>query len=180
MLDGTPYVKLHDKRGYKFFCFSNLFPPKGTKVYYRRKLNIEYGKTMEKKDEIIKKIAKILSEFKDVELSYIFGSFYEGREFRDIDVAVLLSRSRSAYESARLAMRIGGALEKALKYKFEFDVKVLNSSPIYFQHEVIKNGKLIFCRSEAKRVRYESRVLSKYLDYREVLDWFDEKLLARA
>jgi CRISPR-associated endoribonuclease Cas6 len=31
LLDGTPYVKLHDKRGYKFFCFSNIFPPKGTK-----------------------------------------------------------------------------------------------------------------------------------------------------
>jgi CRISPR-associated endoribonuclease Cas6 len=31
LLDGTPYIKLHDKRGYKFFCFSNIFPPKGTK-----------------------------------------------------------------------------------------------------------------------------------------------------
>ena len=31
LLDGTPYVKLHDKRGYKFFCFSNIFPPKGAK-----------------------------------------------------------------------------------------------------------------------------------------------------
>ena len=27
LLDGTPYEKLHDRRGYKFFCFSNIFPP---------------------------------------------------------------------------------------------------------------------------------------------------------
>ncbi|MGQ9788926.1 MAG: CRISPR-associated endoribonuclease Cas6 [Candidatus Hadarchaeaceae archaeon] len=31
LLDGSPYVRLHDKRGYKFFCFSNLFPGKGEK-----------------------------------------------------------------------------------------------------------------------------------------------------
>ncbi len=31
LLNKTPYVKLHNKRGYKFFCFSNIFPPKGTK-----------------------------------------------------------------------------------------------------------------------------------------------------
>jgi CRISPR-associated endoribonuclease Cas6 len=28
LLEGTPYVKLHDRKGYKFFCFSNIFPPK--------------------------------------------------------------------------------------------------------------------------------------------------------
>jgi CRISPR-associated endoribonuclease Cas6 len=28
LLEGTPYGGLHDGRGYKFFCFSNIFPPK--------------------------------------------------------------------------------------------------------------------------------------------------------
>ncbi|MEW6592624.1 MAG: CRISPR-associated endoribonuclease Cas6 [Candidatus Hadarchaeota archaeon] len=31
LLEGTPYVKLHDRRGYKFFCFSNIFPSRGEK-----------------------------------------------------------------------------------------------------------------------------------------------------
>jgi CRISPR-associated endoribonuclease Cas6 len=31
LLDGTPYVRLHDRRGYKFFCFSNIFPPEDMK-----------------------------------------------------------------------------------------------------------------------------------------------------
>jgi predicted nucleotidyltransferase len=138
------------------------------------------GKEMEGKEETIKKIAKALSEFEEVELGYVFGSFYAGREFEDIDIAVLLSAPPSAYESERFAVRVAGALEKALGNRFEFDVKVLNFSPIYFQHEVIRDGKLLFCRDAAKRVRYEGWVLSEYLDYREVLDWFDEKLLARA
>jgi len=27
LLEGTPYAGLHNGRGYKFFCFSNIFPP---------------------------------------------------------------------------------------------------------------------------------------------------------
>jgi predicted nucleotidyltransferase len=135
---------------------------------------------MEWKEEAIKKIVGALSAFEEVELGYIFGSFHEGREFRDVDVAILLSDPLPPYESERLAMRVALAIEKALDYEFELDVKVLNHSPVYFQHEVIKNGRLIFCRDEAGRVRYEGDLLSEYMDYRDVLDWFDEKLLARA
>lgn len=134
---------------------------------------------MKERDKIDKKIARVLSGFDEVEIGYIFGSFSQGREFNDIDVAILLRKAPPAYEAMKSAMRVARELENALGYKFEFDVKVLNSSPIYFQYEVIKRGKLIFCRNEARRVRYESSALSEYLDYRWVLDWFDEKLLAR-
>ena len=40
LLDGTPYVRLHDKRGYKFFCFSNIFPPEDMKKGDARQLLI--------------------------------------------------------------------------------------------------------------------------------------------
>ncbi len=149
------------------------------KAYFHRG-KMSGGIRMDKKEEIIKKIVGTLSGFKEVELGYLFGSFYARKEFEDIDIAILLSEPPSAYESERFAVRVVGALEMALKHEVEFDVKVLNFSPVYFQHEVIRDGKLLFCRDAAKRVEYEGRVLSEYLDYREVLDWFDEKLLARA
>ena len=131
------------------------------------------------KNELMRKIAGVVSNFREVEVGYVFGSFLKG-EFTDIDVALLLPKALPPYESRKFAMRVAGALEKAFEHKFEFDVKILNSSPIYFQHEVIKNGEIVFCRNEATRVEYEARVLSEYLDYRDVLEWFDEKLLARA
>lgn len=131
------------------------------------------------KNEAIKKIAEGLSKFREVETGYVFGSFLTGG-FTDIDIALLISKALPPYESMKFAMRVAGALEKALGYKFELDVKVLNSSPIYFQHDVIKNGEVVFCRDGVKRIRYEARVLSEYLDYKDVLEWFDEKLLARA
>ena len=44
---------------------------------------------------------------------------------------------------------------------------------------IIKNGKLVFCRDEVKKIRYEAKVLSEYLDYKDTLEWFNRKLLAR-
>jgi len=40
LLRGTPYEELHGKRGYKFFCFSNIFPPKDMQRGERRSLLI--------------------------------------------------------------------------------------------------------------------------------------------
>jgi CRISPR-associated endoribonuclease Cas6 len=40
LLRATPYTLLHDKKGYKFFCFSNIFPIGDFKTGDRRKLLI--------------------------------------------------------------------------------------------------------------------------------------------
>lgn len=40
LLKETPYSDLHDRRGYKFFCFSNIFPPEDMKRGDRRRLLI--------------------------------------------------------------------------------------------------------------------------------------------
>ncbi|MDI6819873.1 MAG: CRISPR-associated endoribonuclease Cas6 [Candidatus Hodarchaeaceae archaeon] len=40
LLDGTPYEKLHNRKGYKFFCFSNIFPPEGMRTGVIRNLLI--------------------------------------------------------------------------------------------------------------------------------------------
>jgi hypothetical protein len=48
-----------------------------------------------------------------------------------------------------------------------------------FQYEIIKTGKVVFARDEAKRIRYEAQVLSSYLDYKETSDWLDREFLAK-
>lgn len=59
----------------------------------------------------------------------------------------------------------------------EFDVKILNSSPIYFQYEVIKEGEVVYSGDEKERIEYEVCVVSVYLDYKPVLDFFNRRLL---
>ena len=40
LLRGTPYTVIHDKKGYKFFCFSNIFPIGDFKTGDKRRLLI--------------------------------------------------------------------------------------------------------------------------------------------
>jgi len=130
-------------------------------------------------DKIYQGIKDVLSGFKEVALGYLFGSYLRG-DFRDIDVAVLFSKPLEPYESMKLAMRIAGELEREFGHRYQFDVKVLNSSPLYFQHEVIKTGRPVYSRDEKVRTAYEIGVLTEYLDYRDTLMWFDREYLARA
>jgi predicted nucleotidyltransferase len=80
----------------------------------------------------------------------------------------------------RFARRVEGELERGFCYRFEADVKILNTAPVSFQYEVIKSGQRVFSRDNERRVRYEAGVLSRYLDYKETLDWFDRVLLTGA
>ena len=75
-------------------------------------------------------------------------------------------------------MKVARKLEREIKPRFEFDVKILNHAPIEFQYEVIK-GKAVFLRNKTKKVEYESELILNYLDFKETYGWLDEEFLAR-
>lgn len=116
---------------------------------------------------------------KEVNTAYIFGSFLEKEDFNDIDVALLLSESLDPYKSLKFSLKVAGELERHIKPRFEFDVKILNNSPIELQFEVIKRGHVIFSRDESSRIDYESEVISAYLDLKYMYDLIDKEFLAR-
>ena len=124
------------------------------------------------------RIAQVLSAFPQVEGGYLFGSCLEREDFRDIDVALRFSEAAGSPAVLRkLASRIGREMEKALSPRREVDVRILNASPVAFQHAVVKRGKSVFVPDEARRIRYEAALLSAYLDYQETLEWFDRRFL---
>lgn len=132
------------------------------------------------KSSFLLDIGNIVAGFKEVDATYIFGSFLEREEFNDIDIALLLSEGLDPYKSLKFSLRVAGELERQIKPRFEFDVKILNSSPIEFQFEVIKKGYVIFSRDESRRIDYESEVISVYLDLKYMYDWMDKEFLERA
>ena len=131
------------------------------------------------KKEIEKKVGEAISRFEDVAIAYIFGSFLDSEKFNDIDVAIVLNRELNAYNRFKFAMGIARELEKEIKPRFEFDIKILNYSPIDFQHEVLKKGILIFKRDENRRIEYEATLISTYLDIKYMYEFLDKKFLAR-
>jgi predicted nucleotidyltransferase len=133
----------------------------------------------EEKEEVLKTIRTVLAGFDEIEVGYVFGSFCR-EDFGDVDVAILVTGEPTPYQAMRFRARVERELERGLCYRFEADVKILNTSHISLQHEVVKSGRLVFSRDRERRIRYEAGVLSRYLDYADTLDWFDRVLLTRA
>ncbi|MHC1610422.1 MAG: type VII toxin-antitoxin system MntA family adenylyltransferase antitoxin [Candidatus Methanospirareceae archaeon] len=146
------------------------------------RMGIETKEVEDYIERIAGEIEGVLNRFQEIEFAYLFGSFIdiERDVFRDIDVAVYVSSVSpfSAYEKMKLSLKIGRELEKVIRPRCEFDVKILNYAPILFQYEVIKTGKVVFSRDEVDRIRYEAKVISSYLDYKETSDWLDSEFLA--
>lgn len=154
--------------------------PQGFGIDERRFVHEDaFRKVINNKQEIIRKIGETISGFNDVEIAYIFGSFLERDKFNDIDVAIFLSKELDPYKRFKFAMEIARKLERKIHPRFEFDVKILNYSPVEFQHEVIKKGRVVFLRDESKRIEYESKLISTYLDFKGMYEFLDKKLLAR-
>lgn len=131
------------------------------------------------RNDFITKIREIIGKFDNVDIAYIFGSFLESEKFEDIDVGLVLNKELDPYERFKFSMKAARELEWKIEPRFEFDVKILNYSPVEFQHEVLKKGRLVFSRDEDKRIEFESKLLSTYLDNKVMYDFLDKAFLAR-
>lgn len=134
--------------------------------------------TQSEREGLIEKVGSFFSVRKDVVFAYLFGSCITGETFRDMDIAVFLKEAPTM--PLKLEISLSNEIWQFLgKPKFEVDVKVLNSAPVYFQYEVIKTGRIIYSKDEAERIEYEATEASEYLDYKPTLEFFDQELLAR-
>jgi hypothetical protein len=61
----------------------------------------------------------------------------------------------------------------------ELDIVFLQQTPLDFQHDVIVKGKVLYQRNPKFRVDYEEQVLDAYLDFKPVIDYFDQMFLER-
>ncbi len=110
---------------------------------------------------ILKKIETFLRNDPGVQFAYLFGSHSRGQggPLSDYDIAVFLDGrlNRFAYRLALIER-----LSRALKSD-RFDLVVLNEAPVLLQYEVVRSGQVLKDRKR-KRVDFETRVLSRYLD----------------
>lgn len=130
------------------------------------------------RERVCHTVGTIFSCAPEVALAYVHGSFMQGREFRDIDVAVLLKGEGSQESTLRLASRVALKLEREPSLRrYPFDVRTLNKASIAFRYAVIKHGVCVFAVTPLARVRFETAVLRAYLDYRDTLEWFNRQFL---
>lgn len=59
----------------------------------------------------------------------------------------------------------------------DVDLIILNRAPPLLKHQVIKHGKLVYCRDEKSRIEFEARAQDEYLDFSRAMARYDECLV---
>ncbi|WP_440954994.1 type VII toxin-antitoxin system MntA family adenylyltransferase antitoxin [Methanosarcina sp. Mfa9] len=115
-------------------------------------------------EELEHKLSEFFSGVDSVTVAYLFGSVVrrEANGLSDIDIAVLFDENIIEKEAFDLQMELIGELGLLLKTN-NIDLVVLNESPLLLSYNVIRDG-IILKSDERKRVLFETRIMSKYLD----------------
>ena len=130
--------------------------------------------------------ARLTGLHEEIIAVYLFGSFVKGARFEesDIDIGLLVDSERmspadyfdSRVEIIDLFAPVFGT--EAL------DIVILNEASTLLKFEIIKNGKLIFCRNDSLRSAAEVRMTEEYYDtqyYRDISNsYLKEKIKAAA
>lgn len=137
---------------------------------------IEFSLYFQKMDDMLSKyislIVKYFSQDEEVMLAYLYGSYAKGNaDIRsDVDIALLVRQKPRLITKKEIAYAL--EIENIIK-NTEVDVRILNDSPLAFQYQVVKKGRLIFCRNQRLRVRYESNLINEYLDFKPYIEYYD-------
>jgi len=124
---------------------------------------------------IANRLAEVFGDEALVVVAYLFGSKSKGVETSqsDTDIAVLLSELPENLLDFyvdlidRLSELLGGNI----------DLIVLNTAPPLPRHQVIKHGRIVYCRDWRARVEFEVRAEKEYMDFNRYRERYDEVLL---
>jgi len=95
---------------------------------------------------------------------YLFGSTATGRNRKgsDLDLAIVTKRTISGRERLRIEADLSSRLQR------DIDLVIFGQAAPLLQHQILKNGRLIYENDPAERIRQEVRARAEYLDTRRL------------
>jgi len=120
--------------------------------------------------EIIK---RVLTHHPEVLVAYLYGSRVKGYSTpeSDVDLGILIEEN---FKTTPLyPERLAGEIMEETGYSTAADVRILNHRNSRFVYTVIREGEVIFCRDERKRVEFETEATRKYLDFKHIHEEYD-------
>lgn len=130
-------------------------------------------------NEIKRKTRGYFSALKQVIIVYLFGSYANNsiNKLSDIDIAVYVNQEMS--ENKRFGFRLDliskvGCLLRTNK----IDLVILNDLSLFLSSRVIHEGKILYCRDELIRIRFETNIMKRYFDRKYYYDRHKDLSLA--
>jgi hypothetical protein len=116
----------------------------------------------EEKLKIEETLRNALKKHSEISFAYLHGSFVKEAGFKDIDVAVYVTEIPLSLLQYELSLETE-IMEQIGKYIV--DVRILNSSPLSFRFNVIKDATLLFVRNDVERVEFLESTIRDYHDF---------------
>jgi len=115
-----------------------------------------------------------------VGIVYLFGSKATGRASRlsDIDIGIVL-KTQASESDPRTLYHMLYQLFSELYPRSKLDIVFLQTAPLSLQYSAIKDGKILFEEDPKLTADYVNLVINQYLDFKPVLDLFDQVSMER-
>ncbi len=130
-------------------------------------------------DQLEKKLRDFFSGVEGVKVAYLFGSTVRGEanSLSDIDVAVLFDDAFLQKKEFDFQLDLISKLTGLLNTN-NVDLVVLNNSPLLLAYNIIRDG-IILKSDEFLRVKFETKIMSRYLDERYHIERHAKESLKR-
>ncbi|MGB9700890.1 MAG: type VII toxin-antitoxin system MntA family adenylyltransferase antitoxin [Thermodesulfobacteriota bacterium] len=129
--------------------------------------------------EKIPQLIDTLQKCEDVIALFFFGSLATGklRPLSDLDIALLLKDNISKGKLFNREIDLICLIGKELGTE-EFDLIILNTAPLRFAHQILKNGKKIFVKDQRRLANFQEEVIKKYIDFKFYQEQFNQAFLS--
>lgn len=117
------------------------------------------------KELIIARLTRLMEDLPEIVFAFLHGSFIEEGSFRDLDLVVYVDPSCPAAGDQTLEYELKTEILLEETAGFPVDFRVLNRAPVSFCYNVLKNGRLLFCRDEELYAGFLSHTLVSYFDF---------------
>ena len=124
------------------------------------------------RDEMLQRFLARVRQDEDVLAAFLFGSVTreEQTHFSDVDLCLVLEPKPLPFEPAVLS-------HKRIDYlkDFSLDIQIFQQLPIYVRRRVLKEGRLLFVRDEARLYELAFRTAQAFEDFRPIyLSYLEE------
>ena len=126
-----------------------------------------------------KELIEYFSNKDSIISAYLFGSTVRGDTGRlsDIDIGVMLDEKLSKKDRFDMELKLISEITILIN-KNKIDLIILNEVPLILAYNIIKNG-IILKSNEIERVKFETKILSRYLDEKYYIEKHTEETLKR-
>ena len=132
--------------------------------------------TQEKYSEI-----KEIFRQNSVILAYVFGSQANNTSNKesDLDIAILLPPELTKMKRFNIRIKVAEKLSRI--FKMPIDLVVFNDlKSLFFKFIIIKEGKLIYSKTQSDQLDFECKLMGEYFDFKPFLELQNKHYVQRS